>query len=1093
MSLEETDRTQWLSGKINFYDSEKGFGFINCWEDNNDYFFHISKVKSKEIIATDFVVFKLKKSKKKEGTFEAYNLYKLTEFEVDYQYLKKIFISNENENIQKILLPKIQINDIYEFVVGNLDCVFENIEKLQKYLHKLKKRIILVENNLNEAVISELFEKHLNRFESNINYNKIEAVLWLEGIIKKGPNILNLSNLFNNSNEDLKLKILNKSSLETKIQIIQNYCETEIPLNVFEFITRYLTKTYKISEYDILKNLTNKEFWSDKDEYVIIEIINNYYSNKLNDEEKFPLFIKGYISNISTSFLINRFNIADKNNKILILRNCSLDTKKEIIKLYSKEENAITVMGFIVEYLTSFYSNHYITFDKFKNTEYWEDKEEYILYSNSIEYYLENADNYNKIQLFLNNYTNQYSLISIVENIDNLTDESLCVILSKLTENEILTVTHKKIETLINQLKQNLNNDNEEILQIYEHYASRFSYILRRIYEKQNTEINRVIKNEISSNAPYLLVYKLWREKLLETPSIECISTILNEHYSNNISKEIDFWLSKNLIPKDYLIDLLLKDIKSQPKIANRNDYYYLNDRLLYLKKLLFDFNSSKDIVPSYNISFFQLSCWFNDISNDFNYEVFKSIFVYLSNEHQIKFLRKIFKLAHLNLFDLTIDKLDQLVRIDFDLYLLSESYHPDLPLDISVDIVIQALKSFKKNSKFLLESELLKIFLTDINTNKHYKFKIKEFFEKCGGRSIGEINYKTNGTISKREDYWEIEFDYDSDIVENVKKLPKRRYNPDTKTWIVPLSEEISIKNFAKENRFFIEEEGRNDLNNMHLASFPRKEIPNGITFCEGRLAKTKDNYFNKEFWWCFNNKCFNNCESTHTSNEWEKYTLLDFLTILEFDLSDGNRLGDYIEKGKYYQFISLINRFNRLLDKLYCNECKTVLYPVEDSHFAYYRVVRFNCTNSKCSKYGEEIYLHHCLNSKCNSIIDSRESKKCENGLYICSNTECGCCCSHSMLSRRLSNLEQTGGYIHPQLQLAVNKKLGHLERGKHFCYNCGNAMESVGNEVYQCNLCNITYSLSANNFDRSNIYLESEGTDFLIGISDIDFTDD
>ena len=141
-------------------------------------------------------------------------------------------------------------------------------------------------------------------------------------------------------------------------------------------------------------------------------------------------------------------------------------------------------------------------------------------------------------------------------------------------------------------------------------------------------------------------------------------------------------------------------------------------------------------------------------------------------------------------------------------------------------------------------------------------------------------------------------------------------------------------------------------------------------------------------------------------------------------FNLDDGNRVGDFIEKGKYYQFISTINQFNRLLERMYCDSCNHILYPIEDSHFAYHRVVRFHCANQDCSEYHNEIYLHHCLNGRCNGIIDSRWSKKCPNGLYICSNETCGCCCSHDMLSRRLQNLRTTGG-ISIRILLLLLKK--------------------------------------------------------------------
>ena len=305
--------------------------------------------------------------------------------------------------------------------------------------------------------------------------------------------------------------------------------------------------------------------------------------------------------------------------------------------------------------------------------------------------------------------------------------------------------------------------------------------------------------------------------------------------------------------------------------------------------------------------------------------------------------------------------------------------------------------------------------------------------------------------------------------LKEKVRELPGRKWNPELQHWGVPSIYEQEVLQFARENRFFLAFEGSNYKNNPHLAEFKTTDVPNGIKFCEGRLANKKHQSLGREFWWCCNQPCFSNCETKHTPEAWENYTLLDFLSILGFNLDDGNRVGDYIEKGKYYQFISTINRFNRLLEKMYCSKCNDILFPIEDSHFSHYRVVRFHCENTECSEHHVEVYLHHCLNGKCNGIIDSRQSKKCPNGLFICSNEKCGCCCSHNMMERRLQNLETTGGYIHENLKYAVNRKLGHLERAEHFCYNCGNSMDETSPDIFNCDKCGIEYDLKENKFKR------------------------
>src|SRR5690606_22646970 len=96
------------------------------------------------------------------------------------------------------------------------------------------------------------------------------------------------------------------------------------------------------------------------------------------------------------------------------------------------------------------------------------------------------------------------------------------------------------------------------------------------------------------------------------------------------------------------------------------------------------------------------------------------------------------------------------------------------------------------------------------------------------------------------------------------------------------------------------------------------------------------------------------------------------------------------------------------------------------------------------------------------------------------ICSNENCGCCCSHDMMSRRLSNLQTTGGYIHENLRNAVKNKLGHLERAEHYCYQCGEMTDEVGDDVFHCQSCSIQYDVSKNKFKRHHRLKENQLTD-------------
>ena len=498
------------------------------------------------------------------------------------------------------------------------------------------------------------------------------------------------------------------------------------------------------------------------------------------------------------------------------------------------------------------------------------------------------------------------------------------------------------------------------------------------------------------------------------------------------------------------------------------------------------------DKIKQIQNDFCNVILWVLDKDNFFDFELLKQKFIYFAPDEQIRIIRKLFSLKANRQFDLTIEKLEQLTRFDLDLYKTNLKFNPDIPIDISTDVVIKALSSYQKNNRFFVESELLKVILNDIKLDKTRRFGLANYFEKCLGRLTAEYNWNRNGEISKakygdNKFYYAISFEYDANLVEAVKSLPGRKWNNETKVWGVPSQYETEVLNFAKEHRFFLNFEGSNYTNNIHLAEFKRTikqgysdapNIPNGIAFCEGRLANKPHEIFKKEFWWCGGQPCFSKCETIHKTDEWEKYTLLDFCEILDLNTDETNKMGDYISKGHYYQFIALINRFNRLLEKLYCQDCNHILYPSDfgTGHFAAHTVVRFQCRNDACFN-NDEVYLNHCLNGQCNCIIDSRVSKRCDNGLFICDN--CGSCCSHNMLERRLSNLKLTGGYIHDNLVKCVNEKLGHLERGEYYCYKCKSEMTEISSDIFQCSNCNVKYDTTKYKFKRPHIHLRKKKT--------------
>lgn len=125
--------------------------------------------------------------------------------------------------------------------------------------------------------------------------------------------------------------------------------------------------------------------------------------------------------------------------------------------------------------------------------------------------------------------------------------------------------------------------------------------------------------------------------------------------------------------------------------------------------------------------------------------------------------------------------------------------------------------------------------------------------------------------------------------------------------------------------------------------------------------------------------------------------------LNILGHNITEDKGCG-FIADGEYNRFVDVVLKAQKVVDKLQCKECGHILFPVKRStgndsnEYTYYY-----CENAQCKEYHQEIYINHCFNCK-DGIIDSRESKRCPNGLCIC--PECLTCCSNDFLTEWLIN---------------------------------------------------------------------------------------
>ena len=216
-----------------------------------------------------------------------------------------------------------------------------------------------------------------------------------------------------------------------------------------------------------------------------------------------------------------------------------------------------------------------------------------------------------------------------------------------------------------------------------------------------------------------------------------------------------------------------------------------------------------------------------------------------------------------------------------------------------------------------------------------------------------------------------------------------------------------------------------------VYIYKLIKQSVKEDVEFCEGRLVGKLDSASNNKVWWCRNKRCYNACQVQRTSDMWQKYTLADMIINLGLPFN---------EEG-YFKFIGVLNRVEQLKEHLRCKKCSFILRPTKQSNFSFYRANLFCCTNPSCDEQGKNIYLSSCSNHKCLTVIDSRESVRCN---------KCGGCCSKYQLDQRqgviMQNLTQEQQNNDPTLmsiRYNLDKELYHLENMEFQCYICNAIM--------------------------------------------------
>lgn len=210
--------------------------------------------------------------------------------------------------------------------------------------------------------------------------------------------------------------------------------------------------------------------------------------------------------------------------------------------------------------------------------------------------------------------------------------------------------------------------------------------------------------------------------------------------------------------------------------------------------------------------------------------------------------------------------------------------------------------------------------------------------------------------------------------------------------------------------------------------------------------------------YFWCRGNICFKNCldkQAVDLCASYKDYTLFHMSEIMGYSKLCHTPAG-YEPNVTFRKFSALINRVYTIFKRLRCTECGSLMFPVIEMGFN--RHDFYACNNQLCSLNTKSTYLNYCY--KCRGLIDSRDTKQCSNGWYICPN--CLSCCNDELIEKCIGKFVIAHKPI--PLSLLNQRHNGHNDKNKFFCPRCGTELIENSNAIINadwiCKTCGQTY---------------------------------
>lgn len=306
---------------------------------------------------------------------------------------------------------------------------------------------------------------------------------------------------------------------------------------------------------------------------------------------------------------------------------------------------------------------------------------------------------------------------------------------------------------------------------------------------------------------------------------------------------------------------------------------------------------------------------------------------------------------------------------------------------------------------------------------------------EKCDSR--GEA-FKKALSVFKEKESNEV---YRRTVVSLKKELKTNEYN----------GEYFELKYDRQQlvrliSRYYFKETLKDDDDDTRRNFLTLSYTGNFKPYCAPTLSEANNPAIDLPFFWCRGKECFHNNLADQTlaeQNDWQHYTLYHMVEIIGFPKLHMTP-GGYEPDNVVRVFIAVANKAMQKFKRLKCRGCGHLMFTDKSGRFNRHNY--YSCINPICPEARIPVYLNYCYKCK-KGLIDSRDTKRCPNGWYIC--PTCLACCDDEQYERQAQRYRILNSPVPERIARMLGH--GHNDKGEYFCPDCGGPIEFVMDERY------------------------------------------